>query len=276
MTTPSIELSPGEIDDFLMAVNDRYGYDFRLYARASFTRRVQVAMSREKVDTLAALTDLLVGNADCFSRTLDALTVSVTEMFRDPATFCALRDMVFPYLQTFSELKIWHPGCSTGEEVYSLAIFLEEAGLFNRAICYGTDINPRALKSAREGIVKPGTLPEVTRAYIDAGGRYSFSRYYTAAYANAILAPALKRNLLFADHNLVTDQKFGDMNLILCRNVLIYFDRELQRRVVQLLWDSLAVGGFLCLGAREHLEGANQLAGCRVVGKAERIYQKKS
>lgn len=274
--TQKLDLGTPEIADFLSAVNDRYGYDFRHYARASLVRRLHVALLRENAATLKELTDKVLERPDCFFRVLDALTVSVTEMFRDPVFFRALAEEVFPYLATYTELKVWHPGCSTGEEVYSLAILLEEASLYGRTLFYGTDINPRALLAAREGILKTTALAEATEAYRLAGGRRALSDYYTAAYDNAIFTPALKKHLLFADHNLVTDQKFGEMNLILCRNVLIYFDRELQRRVVQLLWESLSLGGFLCLGSREHLEGLGTLPGARVVSKTERIYQKKA
>ena len=242
-----------EIDLLLEAVYRIRGFDFRDYARASLRRRIQNRMRAEKVETIACLLAKILHDASCMERLVVGLSVNVSAMFRDPGFFRALREHVFPLLRTWPFIRIWHAGCSMGDEVYSVAIMLAEDGLIGRCRIYGTDINETVLQRAREGIYPLELMRRCTQNYIQAGGMRSFSEYYTAAYDNAIFRPALREQVVFAKHNLVTDGPFNEFNLILCRNVLIYFNRALQDRVHRLLYDSLANFGVLGLGAKETL-----------------------
>jgi chemotaxis protein methyltransferase CheR len=243
----------GEIDLLLEAVRRVGGVDFRNYARASLWRRIQNQLRAQKAETVMDLLDKVVDDPLCMDRFVLGLSVNVSAMFRDPGFFRALRELVFPRLRTWPFLRIWVAGCSMGEEVYSLAIMLAEEGLISRCRIYATDINERALARAREGIYALDLVQRYTQNYIQAGGTRSFSEYYTAAYGNAIFRPALRERVVFAKHNLVTDGPFNEFSLILCRNVMIYFNRRLQERVHRLLSDSLANFGVLGLGAREAL-----------------------
>jgi chemotaxis protein methyltransferase CheR len=242
-----------EIDLLLEAVYRLRGYDFRDYARVSLRRRIQNRMRVEKVDTITRLLDKLLHDASCMERFVLGLSVNVSAMFRDPGFFRAMRKHVLPLLRTWPCIRIWQAGCSRGEEVYSLAIMLDEDGLISRCRIYATDINESALQQAREGIYPLELMQGCTQNYIQAGGTRSFSEYYTAAYDNAIFTPALRDHVVFAKHNLVTDGPFNEFSLILCRNVLIYFNRALQDRVHRLLYDSLANFGVLGVGAKETL-----------------------
>jgi chemotaxis protein methyltransferase CheR len=242
-----------EVDLLLEAVCRIRGFDFRDYARAALRRRIQNRLRAENVDTITGLLDKILHDASCMDRLVMGLSVHVSAMFRDPGFFRALREQVFPLLRTWPYSRIWLAGCSTGEEVYSIAIMLAEERLIGRCRIYATDINETVLEKAREGIYSLERMQRCTQNYIQAGGTHSFSEYYTAAYDNAILRPVLREQVVFAQHNLVTDGPFNEFNLILCRNVLIYFNRQLQERVHQLLYDSLANFGVLGLGARETL-----------------------
>jgi chemotaxis protein methyltransferase CheR len=242
-----------EIDLLLEAVYRLRGYDFRDYARASLRRRIQNRLRVEKVDTITRLLDKILHDASCMDRFVLGLSVNVSSMFRDPGFFRAMRQHVFPLLRTWPYIRIWQAGCSMGEEVYSVAIMLAEDGLIGRCRIYATDINETALQKAREGIYPLELMQRCTQNYIQAGGTRSFSEYYTAAYDNAIFTPALREHVVFAKHNLVTDGPFNEFSLILCRNVLIYFNRALQDRVHRLLDDSLANFGVLGLGTKETL-----------------------
>jgi chemotaxis protein methyltransferase CheR len=242
-----------EVDLLLEAVYRIRGFDFRDYARASLRRRIQNRLRAERVDTMTRLLDKIVHDESCMDRFVVGLSVNVSTMFRDPPFFRALREQVFPLLRTWPWVRIWQAGCSMGEEVYSVAIMLAEDGLIDRCRIYATDINESALEKAREGIYSLELMQRGTQNYIQAGGTRSFSEYYTAAYDNAIFTPALREHVVFAKHNLVTDAPFNKFNLILCRNVLIYFNRALQDRVHRLLYDSLANFGVLGLGAKETL-----------------------
>lgn len=265
-----------ELELLTQAILQRYGYDFREYSPASLKRRVTATLKSEGLSNISELIEKVVHAPEAFSRLLDGLTVTVTQMFRDPTVYRCLREKIMPYLQTYPEIKVWNAGCATGEEVYSVAILLKECGLYPRSMVYGTDINPRALSRAREGILSGDSITEATKNYIESGGTTSFSRYYTADYGAAILDSTLKSNLVFSDHNLVTDFHFGEMNLIMCRNVLIYFTPPLQQKVLKLLWDSLRPGGFIVLGAKERLDCTANLPGCTPYSKSERIYQKRA
>ena len=242
-----------EIDLLLEAVYRVRGFDFRDYSRASLRRRIQNRLRTEKVDTVVRLLDKILHDASCMDRFVAGLSVTVSTMFRDPGFFRALRVQVFPLLRTWPYIRIWLAGCAMGEEVYSIAIMLAEEGLLERSRIYATDINESVLEKAREGIYPLELIQKCTHNYIHGGGTRSFSEYYTAAYGNAIFRPALREQLVFAKHNLVTDGPFHEFNLILCRNVLIYFNRVLQDRVHHLLYDSLANFGVLGLGAKETL-----------------------
>ena len=210
-----------------------------------------------------------------FESLLLDFSINVTEMFRDPSFYRALRQEVIPVLRTYPYIKIWHAGCATGEEVYSMAILLKEEGLYERSQIYATDFNQVVLQKAKEGIFPIENIKEYTVNYQKAEGKESFSAYYTAKYDSVIINQALKKNILFADHNLVTDGVFGEMNLILCRNVLIYFDKTLQNRVIGLFYDSLCRNGFLCLGSKESLMFSDYNSGFEHVVKEEKIYRKK-
>lgn len=264
-----------EIDLLLEAIFRRYGYDFRSYARASIERRTRQFMSGTGCSSVSDMIPKLLHDEEFFSRLARYFSISVTEMFRDPFVYRAVREKVVPLLRTWSHFKIWHAGCATGEEVYSLAIVLKEEGAYNRATIYATDFNDEALDKAREGIYEVGKVREATQNYQQAGGKASFSEYYHARYDAAAMDRSLKERITFANHNLAADEAFGEMQLIFCRNVLIYFNRELQNRVLWLLTESLAHGGFLCLGTKEDLQFTDVHALYDVVDAKAKIYKKR-
>lgn len=264
-----------EIDLLLEAVFRCYGYDFRHYSRASLQRRIQQAMTRLHCKTISELTARLIHDPQFFQSMVAEFSITVTEMFRDPAVYQTIREKVVPCLATYPFIKIWHAGCATGEEAYSLAILLTEEGLYDRTTIYATDFNEQALSICKEGIYPLGKLQEYSRNYLKGGGAASFSDYYHAQYNSAIMASSLKRNITFARHNLVTDQVFGEMHLILCRNVLIYFDHVLQDRALQLFDESLVHNGFLCLGSHESLQFSSSSESFSVFDRAQRIYRKR-
>lgn len=256
MTPPDdpVALEQIEIDLFIEAMRRRYGYDFSGYSRASLTRRVRGLVSQFGTTTVTALTAHLLHTPQHLKQAISGLSVPVSEFFRDPQVFRALVETVFPILASYPRINIWQAGCAHGEEVYSLAILLSEAGLYERARIYATDISAPALARAREGIFPLQDAPEAARRYLEAGGTRSFSDYYHARYDLLKLDERLIANVTFAEHNLVTDTVFCEAHLILCRNVLIYFDNTLQDRVLGMFADSLVRGGFLCIGTRENLQ----------------------
>lgn len=256
------------------AVYLRYGHDFRDYAQASLKRRVLQAQQRMGVPSITALQEKVLHDPEAFAALLQYLTVPVSEMFRDPAYFLALRRHVVPVLRTYPSLKVWVAGCSTGEEPYSLAILLKEEGLLARTILYATDINHASLDKARRGIFALDAMQAFTRNYQRAGGAASFSDYYTAAYGGALFDRSLRESITFADHSLATDSVFSETHLVSCRNVLIYFNRGLQDRALGLFHDSLAHRGFLGLGAKETLEFSGYAGRFEVVSRPDRIYRK--
>jgi len=243
-----------EIELLVEAIYKKYGYDFRNYSRASLHRRIKNKLQTSGVENLSAMQHRLLYDRTFFESVLLDLTINVTEMFRDPTFYCALREKVLPVLKTYPFFKIWHAGCSTGEEVYSMAILLKEANLLQNAVIYATDIDEKVLKTAREGIYPLERIREYTQNYQKACGDASFSDYYMARYEAAIMDKVLKTNIVFSQHNLVTDGVFGEMNLIICRNVIIYFDKDLQNRVLKLFYDSLIRRGILCLGSKETVQ----------------------
>lgn len=263
-----------EIGLLVEAIYQRYSYDFRDYAGASLRRRVLHATSQMGCATISALQERILHDREAFAQLLQYMTIPVSEMFRDPAYFLALRQHVVPVLRTYPSVRIWVAGCSTGEEVYSLAILLREEGLAERAFIYATDINPVSLAKAREGIFPIDAMRQYTANYQKAGGTAAFSDYYTAAYGNALFDRSLCANVTFADHSLATDSVFSETHLVSCRNVLIYFNRGLQDRALGLFHESLCHRGFLGLGSKESIEFSRHAEGFETVNRRERIYRK--
>ncbi|MDF2447030.1 MAG: cheR [Moraxellaceae bacterium] len=264
-----------ELQLLLEAIYQRYGYDFRAYSRASLQRRVDQHILLKHYKHAGELIHSILHKGEAFAALLSDLTINVTEMFRDPDFYRAFREKVVPVLRTHPFLKIWHAGSATGEEIYSMAILLEEEGLYDRCQIYATDIDKEVLEKAKKGIYSVADLRKYTENYQKAGGKAAMSDYYTAKYDNVIMDPRLKKNVIFADHDLATDQVFGEMQVIFCRNVMIYFNAELQKRVFQLFHDSLDIGGTLCLGNKESLRCASCADDFDVIDKAQRIYRKR-
>jgi chemotaxis protein methyltransferase CheR len=268
------ELEQLEIELLLEAVYRRYGFDFRQYAQASLRRRLARRMSAEGVSTLSELQARLLHDPPSMERLLLDLSISVTAMFRDPSFYVTLREKVVPMLRTYPFTRVWCAGCSTGEEVYSLAILLEEEGLYERARIYATDINEKVLATARDGVFPLAKMQQYTQNYIRGGGKHDFSRYYVSAYDGARFSRSLTENVVFAQHNLASDRGFNVFNAILCRNVMIYFDRALQERVHRLFHESLETFGILALGHKESLAFTQLAQSYEEIDTAERIYRK--
>jgi len=272
--TPRDSVEDLEIDLLLEALFQRYHYDFRSYARASIKRRLLQAREQLGFPTISALQASLLHEPDTLGRLLGYLTVQVSEMFRDPAYFRALREKVLPHLRTYPSLKVWVAGCSHGEELYSLVILFREEGLEERTLFYATDINPTALQAAEAGVYPLDLIRKFTANHQKAGGKTSLSDYYTADYGRAIFDKSLRSRVVFSDHSLVTDAVFGEMHLISCRNVLIYFDRALQDRAIGLFRDSLARKAFLGLGSKESLRFSSHAGAFGEFVREEKIYQR--
>ncbi|NKF20998.1 CheR family methyltransferase [Solimonas marina] len=258
------------------AIYLKYHYDFRGYAGASMKRRMTAAMVRFGCRTLSQLQDRLLHEPGAFPALLDFLTVQVSDMFRDPGYFLALREKVVPLLRTYPSLKIWVAGCSAGEEVYSLAILLREEGLLDRSLIYATDINPGALQRAEAGVYEVERIAGFSDNHKRSGARSSLSDYYTARYGHAVFDKSLRRHIVFSDHSLATDSVFAEVQLVSCRNVLIYFNRELQDRAVDLFRESLCRKGFLGIGAKESLRFTASADAFDEVAREDRIFQKRA
>jgi chemotaxis protein methyltransferase CheR len=269
-----IETQNIELQLLLQAIYLKYGYDFRNYAKASIKRRIEHRMNKEELPHFSAMQHKLLYDLSFFNRLLLDLSINVTEMFRDPNFYLALRKFVIPELKKLPFLKIWHAGCSSGEEVYSMAIILKEEGLYQHTQIYATDMNQVVLNQAKQGIYSLSKLKQYTVNYQKAGGQESFSDYYSAYYDHVVMAQFLKENILFSDHNLATDGVFGEMNLIMCRNVLIYFNRELQHRALGLFFESLTPQGYLCLGSKESIRFSEYSPAFEDVDRGEKIYLK--
>lgn len=265
-----------ELKLLLEGVYLKYQHDFRHYAVASLRRRMRQAMERFQCSTLSQLQDKVLHDPRVFSEMLGYFTVQVSEMFRDPSYFKTLREQVVPVLQTYPSIKIWVAGCSTGEEVWSMAILLHEEGLLDRTIIYATDINPQALRAAEAGIFGLDRIAQFSRNYLLAGGRKSLSDYYSAAYDSVIFRQGLKAQIVFADHSLATDSVFSEVHLVSCRNVMIYFDRELQNRAIKLFYDALVHKGFLGIGPKENIRFSPLSQMFSEIVAGERIYQRLS
>lgn len=247
------EISQEDLSAVLELVQKRYGFDFTQYARSSMKRRMQRIMENFRLPSVFELKHKLLNDELFFEVFVEEITVNVTEMFRDPFFYKELREKVIPQLESYPSIKIWHAGCSSGEEVYSLAILLHECGLLERSRIYATDINLQVLNRARAGIFDLRYMKDYTLNYIAAGGTGNFSDYYTAKYDQAIFKKELKEHMIFSIHNLVADKSFNEFNLILCRNVLIYFNEHLQNQVISLFSESLCPFGYLALGSKESL-----------------------
>lgn len=269
------EILDTEISSLLETVYQKYYYDFRQYSEAHIRRRITNMMLMSGLENVSQLQAKVLCDEVFASKFLQDLSITVTEMFRDPGFYKSLRENVIPILKTYPFIKIWHAGCSTGEEAYSMAILLQEEDLYERTTIYATDFNQQALNKAKEGIFSNGMMKEYTANYQLSGGKESFSNYYTSNYDNAIMNQSLKKNIVWANHNLVTDSVFAEVHLILCRNVLIYFDKNLQNKVHTLFYNSLINGGILCLGSKEGLRFTELYDQYTELDSKQRIFKKK-
>ena len=268
------DLEALEIDLLVQALYEAYGFDFRQYSRPSLRRRIWRRVEAEGLKTVSALTDRALHDPRVVERLISDLSVNVSAMFRDPTFFAVFRERVVPMLRTYPTIRIWNAGCSTGEEAYSLAILMKECGLYDRTRIYATDMNQAALDHARGGSFPIDKMREYTANYIDAGGSRSFSEYYTAAGDRVVFHSSLVENVVFAQHNLVTDRSFNEFQVVLCRNVMIYFDRQLQASVHDLLYDSLVSLGVLGLGNRESLNFTAHAADYERLDDHHQLYRK--
>jgi len=269
------DLEDVEIELLLEGVYRRYGYDFRDYALSSLRRRIRERVREERLTTVSGLKERVLHDPEAMERLAHGLSINVSTMFRDPDLYRVFRSKVVPILRTYPFIRIWHAGCSTGEEVYSMAILLHEEGLYERARLYATDINETVLHKAKSGIFPLKAMKQYTADYQQAGGKAAFSEYYTAEYESAIFRPSLRDNIVFAQHNLATDGAFNEFHAILCRNVMIYFNKPLQARVHTLFLNSLVQFGFLCLGAKETLTYTPAEAAYDEVDGAQKIYRRR-
>ncbi|WP_025116517.1 CheR family methyltransferase [Lysinibacillus fusiformis] len=263
-----------EIDLLLEAIYRLSGYDFRQYNRSSISRRIFNRMRINSIPTISRVQEKVIHDQEFLEQLLNDFSINVTEMFRNPSFFKAFREKVIPTLREYQEIRIWHAGCATGEEVYSMAILLQEEGLIDKAVIYATDMNEQVLEKAKKGVFPIQKMQAYTKNYMLAGGSHAFSEYYKTDYQYAYFHPTLLKNIIFAQHNLVTDQSFNEFHVVLCRNVLIYFSPQLQSQVHHLFYESLSDKGFLCLGDKETLRFEEVISNYREVAGNERIYQK--
>ena len=263
-----------ETEALLASIAKRYGYDFTGYSRASLQRRIDSFFVKGRLTSFTQLQNRLLNEPGWFMHFVEEITVNVTEMFRDAGFYKTLREQILPVLATYPFIRIWHAGCSTGEEVYSMAILLKEAGLLHKSILYATDINQAVLEKAKSGIFPGSVMQQYSENYMKCGGAEDFSSYYTANYNSAKFDPSLAEKMIFSTHNLVADASFNEFQLIVCRNTLIYFDRELQGRVFELFDKSLDSLGYLALGSKESLRFSVIAAHYRQVANKEKIWRK--
>jgi len=268
------EIEKIEYDLLLDAIFQRYGYEFRHYNKPTLRRRIRMVMEHLNLTNISDLIPKILYDIRSFERLIFSFSITVTEMFRDPGFYKSIRDQILPYLRTYPVLKIWHAGCATGEEAYSLAILLKEEGLYDRSTIFATDYNDIALRKAKAGIYPISFLKTYTANYQASGGKEEFSKYYHAQYDSVILDQSLREKITFANHNLVIDGVFGEMNLIFCRNVLIYFDSQLQDRVLKLFRDSLVHKGYLCLGNKENIRFSSVADSFSVINQEEKVFRK--
>ena len=271
---PGDRLDDIELRLLLEGMYQHYGYDFRGYARSSIKRRIWRRVLEEGLQTISALQDRVLHDPECMQRLLLDLSISVTSMFRDPSFYSSLREKVVPLMRTYPFIRVWNAGCSTGEETYSMAIVLRESGLSERTRIYATDINDVVLEQAKGGLFPLDKMREYTQHYIQGGGRASFSDYYKVFGDKVRFDPALVENVVFAQHNLVSDGSFNEFNLIVCRNVMIYFDRTLQDKVHELFYESLIRFGVLALGHKESIKFTPHAASFEELDPAEKLYRR--
>ena len=263
-----------EVDLLIRAIYEKYGFDFSNYSKASFTRRIKNFVELNKISSIGELIHQVINDENLFHKLVEAISVTVTEMFRDPQVYVDIKEKIIPYLRTFPTLNIWHAGCATGQEVYSLAILLHEENLLDKVQIYATDINKNSLEIAKAGIYSNEDIKRSISNYLSFHGKNSFSDYYRTRYDNSIFAKYLKENITFLEHNLTTDEDFNQMHLVLCRNVLIYFNTELQKRVIKLFSKSLIKNGFLCLGLKESLMLLDTENEFTAISQQNKIFQK--
>lgn len=269
------ELLNIEIRLLLEGIFLKYGYDFRNYSKAHVRRRILNHLGIHHIETVTELLDKVLRQPEVFRQVLDSLSINVTEMFRDPEFYRSFRENAIPKLRTYTFFKVWHAGCSTGEEVYSLAILLQEEGLLERCQIYATDLNRKVLETAREGVYQIADMELYEQNYQLSGGKAKLSDYYKSMYGSVMFNKELSSRIVFADHNLVTDSVFAEINIILCRNVLIYFEKDLQNKVLKLFYDSLAPSGLLCLGTKESIKFSPVENGFDIMDAKQKIYKKK-
>jgi chemotaxis protein methyltransferase CheR len=274
VATEVVDLEDIEISLLLEGLYRAHGFDFREYSRASVKRRILEMMRAENLGTVSAFQDRVLHDAGCLDRFLLGLSVHATAMFRDPSFYLTFRRKVVPLLRTYPTVQIWVAGCSTGEEVYSLAILLQEERLHGKCRIYATDISQAVLRKARDGIFPLASMRDYTNNYHLAGGANEFSDYYTAQYDSVIFSSALKSNVVFSEHNLATDGSFNEFQVILCRNVMIYFNKDLQARVHKLLYDSLSMFGVFGLGNKESLKFTPRAAFYEHLNDKDKLYRK--
>ena len=266
-------IADSELQSLIHLIKNVHGFDFGNYSMASFKRRISRIMDLEKLSYFY-LSDQLVNDEAYFDHFLAEVTVNITEMFRDPTFFKSVKEHIIPYLKSYQHIKVWSAGCSTGEELYSFAILFNEEQLYDRSFFYGTDINQDVLIHAKEGIYDLQKMKLYSENYLQLGGNKSLANYYTAKYDAVTLIRKLKKNVLFSVHNLVSDGAFNEFQLISCRNVLIYFDAELQEKVIKLFYESLANFGFLCIGSKESIRNNELAKKFKLIDKKNNIYQK--
>ncbi len=275
MSNCNEDLDKIEIELLLEGIYRYYGVDFRNYSYPPLRRRIWQRVRNEHLESVSQLLSQVLHDSASMERLLDDFSLLVTGMYRDPAFFTAFRQNIVPLLKECPAVRLWHAGCATGEEVYSMAILLYECGLYAKTRIYATDINEKSLSKAKAATFSLAKMPYYSRAYYNAGGQSALSEYYVVGMDAVTFHPFLTKNIVFAQHNLVTDHSFNEFNAIICRNVLIYFDRNLQKRVCQLFYDSLAYPGFLGIGSRESLQLAGLDAKFSVIDQANRLYSKK-
>jgi chemotaxis protein methyltransferase CheR len=271
----STETEDIELSLLLQACYQKYGYDFRNYSKAHLKRRVLQRLKRSGLNSISELQHKVLWEKDFYRTFLQDLSINVTEMFRDPVFYLAFKEKVIPDLSTYAHIKVWHAGCSTGEEVYSLAILLKEENLLSRTRIYATDFNKNVLEIAKQGIYSSKEMELYSDNYLKSGGKGKLMDYCTAKYGSVIFDKSLSRNVVFADHNLVTDGVFAEVNLVFCRNVLIYFDKDLQNKVLTLFSNSLTKRGFLCLGKKESLQFSDWEDHYEAIDKKMKIFKRK-
>jgi len=270
----NIDIQEIELELLLQAVHLKYGYDFSNYSKTHIKRRVMHRLAVSGLNTISEMQNKILWDKEFYTVFLQDLSINVTEMFRDPEFYLKFRKIIIPELSTYAHIKIWHAGCSSGEEVFSLAIMLKEENILHKTQIYATDFNKRVLELAKQGIYSKKDMELYSRNYLESGGKAQLSDYYTSKYGSVLFDKTLAKNVVFADHNLVTDGVFAEVHLVFCRNVLIYFDKKLQNRVLGLFTNSLIKRGILCLGTKESLRFSDYENNYEVLDKKNKIYKK--